>query len=84
MKKEFFEPFETTDITFAASLVSLGYKLIDTAEGDRYGQAVFVFKNDGTIDDLLNDFLNGELKVDPNALMNHVRNLKSAIKGRTG
>ncbi len=75
------EPYQTTDITFAASLVCLGKHFMTAQENpERWGQSSFVFENDGTIDNLFSEYVNGKLRVDPNDLTHHIRNLKAAMR----
>ena len=73
------KPFRTSDISFAAALLCLGKKLVDTEEVG-YGKSEFLFANDGKFEDLYSDFINGNLKVDPQQLTNHIRALKGMVK----
>ena len=71
--------FYTNDITFASALLCMGKKLLRSQpREDRPYEREFYFEEDGTLKDHLSDFLNGEMRVDPNLLQHHIRTLKQS------
>jgi len=75
-------PYETTDITFAASLISLGKHMKDVQPRGIRDEVVFVFDDDGDIQDYFEQYMNGEMRIDPNSLKHHERMLKAAARGK--
>lgn len=68
---------ETTSLPFAAALMTLGKTCAGAKKHSKKDWLrVFMFEDDGTIDDLQTEFTNRQLTVEPQAYWENVRNLK--------
>ena len=77
------DAYRTTDAEMAAALMSIGHKFVRIEEKkDRFGRkAVFVFEHKKVRDDLTK-WLNGDLRVDPRALLNNLSDLKNLVHNK--
>ena len=77
--------YSTRDITLAASLMAVGFKIAGIAqqvEGVNPREiAYFSFEENEALTDALGKYLRQELKVEPRAFMGNIRSLKSECVG---
>ena len=74
--------YETSDMDFATVLYCLRIKLKDVRDDiEDKRRKVFVFEDDGKVAELKIKFVNRELLVDPKALWEATKTLKSLIYG---
>ena len=75
--------YRTTDIEMAAVLISLGHKCVELGEKkeNRTRRILFIFEHNILKEDL-RKWINGELLMEPRALLNNMANLKSMIHNK--
>ena len=66
--------YETTDIYCATTLHALGYPVLDI-----YGDTKKVFVFDAGVQDVVDDYFQGKLLVDPNKLFFSFKTMKQRI-----
>lgn len=75
--------FSTKDLTLAATLVSLGFKVEGITiqlEGSSYkAVGYFRFEEENNLQDTISCYMQGELKIEPRLLMSNIRTLKSSV-----
>lgn len=67
--------FSTRDINIATVLKLSGIRLIKVLESN--GRGIFVFETSEQVEDLINQYINGELRIDPKAFVENWKALKS-------
>ena len=70
--------YKTTDMDFATLLYCLKKK-IKRLETISAKQKMFIFEDDGSIEKLKMDYINSELTVEPKALWESMRSIKSML-----
>jgi len=71
------EYYESSDLSLVTTL-SLYYPL-ETIDHRNPQKAVFIFKRDKQMDQLINAYWRGELKVNPQAYFNALKNMKARL-----
>jgi hypothetical protein len=72
------ERFLTYDIGLSAALATIGYELIDL-EKSNIKKVQFIFMRDAGIDNAINDYWNGNLKLDARTLFDNLKRVKNQI-----
>jgi len=72
------EQFLTYDIGLSATLLTLGYKLIDLEKSD-VKKVQFIFLRDVGIDNAINNYWDGSLKIDARTLFDNLKRVKNQI-----
>lgn len=72
------ENFSTFDLGLAATLVTLEHK-ISEIDKTNIGKCKFSFKEDDRIDRDVNDFWNGDLRINPQKLFDNMKALKNRL-----
>jgi hypothetical protein len=77
------KPWPTCDIEMAATLRTLGHKVIELGEkrDGKLRRVKFIFEHDKVKEDL-RKWLNGELMVDPRELLNNFNDLKGLVNNK--
>ena len=73
------EYYSTSDLATAACL-SL-FVLLEDVDNSDSKKTIFIFKKSDELNELLNKYWTGQLKVDPLAYFNELKKLKSIIYG---
>ena len=68
----------TTDLGLAAALVSEGFtiSLLDRTHASKVG---FIFKQEGNMEEMINDYWSDKLKVKAQSYFNSIKMLKSRV-----
>lgn len=74
--------FETRDIYLATALKQSGARILRVE--NHTGKGIFIFQSSPDIEELITQFFNGEMKVDPQGLFEAWKSLKSMAFSRTG
>ena len=77
MKKE--NRFFTSEFYLAITLLSLEEQLVEIKKDSNSKRSVFVFKASSSLGKNVEDFRNGELRVEPRRLFLELRSLKSRL-----
>lgn len=72
------ELFQTSDIALCATLCCLGYQ-IERIDREIKSKALFIFKRDEKIDDLIKAYFQHQLKVEPLSFFNFLKEIKTRI-----
>ena len=74
------DPFltKTTDISLCATLCCLGYQ-IKEMEKEPTGRAIFSFERDEKLGKVIRQYFSHELKVEPSAYFNFLKEIKTQI-----
>ena len=70
--------FKTSDLSLCATLVYYGYA-IEKIDKTNPRKAEFIIKQNDQLDKILQDFWNYQLKVEPKAYFNFLKELKSRL-----
>ena len=70
--------YSTSDLAGSAVLVTMGYRLVDIDWSDPQ-RAHFVFERKKGIDDVMNDFWDDRLEVNPRKFWDSIKMLKARL-----
>lgn len=73
--------FRTADLAITAALCVCGF-IVDEVEKVSSSRSVFIFKNSAALEEIIDDYWRGKLKVEPQAYFNQLKNLKARIYQR--
>ena len=69
--------FESSELSLASTLMCLGFKL-DAVEKHN-PKSLFVFRREESLDEAIQGFWAGELRVEPKAFFNCIKEVKSRL-----
>lgn len=77
--------FETSNLPLAASIICLGISLDSVDKGQEGSKAIFIFdrSNNPDLDQIIQEFWQKSLRIEPNSLLEAVRFLKGRLYGGT-
>ena len=78
MSNRLTEYYSTSDLS-CATAISLFFPLCAIDKSNPNKKAEFLFKREGKLDELIESFWRGELRVDPLKYFNQLKNIKSRL-----
>jgi hypothetical protein len=72
------EYFQTSDLTLCATLCCFGY-IVDTIDNNNPSKSIFFIKRNNKLDDVIKNFWQHKLKVEPSVFFNWIKELKNRI-----
>jgi hypothetical protein len=71
------DSFSTSDLSLASALLSLGYRL-EVVE-KQYPKSLFLFQRTKYLDEAVQGFWSGELRIEPKSYFNCLKEIKSRL-----
>lgn len=71
--------YRTSDLSLASALLTLGYHIQDIERGALTSRATFVINRDSELDNLIQLYFVGQLKVEPLSFFNNLKNIKTRV-----
>ena len=77
--KESSEFTETQDMGISVALICRGFELLDLRSEGTSKRVVFIFRNSNGIEEAIQDYWSGKLRVDAKLYWNETKNLKTRL-----
>lgn len=71
--------YKTSDLSLASALISLGYPIEAIERNNPSERATFLIKRDDELDNLIQLYFTGQLRVEPLSYFNNLKNLKTRL-----